>query len=97
MARTTLGKRTRSSTIIHNNDLDLDLPSKRVKRQTRSSQVNDENQDPKAVAIEDDNQQETTTSEITEESFSKTLSLEDDAKPSPRGKKLVGKDSLLPL
>ncbi|TPX14190.1 uncharacterized protein E0L32_000584 [Thyridium curvatum] len=45
MAASALGKRTRRST-----DADLDLPAKRTRRQTRSFEINDENQDPNEVS-----------------------------------------------
>ncbi|KAI0008872.1 cell division control protein Cdc6 [Xylariaceae sp. FL0662B] len=67
MARSTLGKRTRSS-----KDIDVvDLPAKRPKRQTRSSVMNDENADPKAIAIRNKSNYEEATTEIVEESLAK--------------------------
>ncbi|KAI0136340.1 cell division control protein [Xylariales sp. AK1849] len=54
MARSTLGKRTRNS-----GEIETDFPSKRVKGQSRSFQVNDENADPEAGAIRDEEDEET--------------------------------------
>ncbi|KAI1078299.1 cell division control protein Cdc6 [Whalleya microplaca] len=79
MARSTLGKRTRSS---KENDV-VDLPAKRQKRQTRSSVINDENTDPAAIAIRNKPNYEETTTEIVEESLAKPSPSKhvDDAKP----------------
>ncbi|KAI0396681.1 cell division control protein [Xylariaceae sp. FL0594] len=72
MPSTLLGKRTRGAK-------DDDFPSKRTRRQTRSSQINDENADPEAVEIRDDSDIHSApiTEEITEASCPKT--------PSKRG------------
>ncbi|KAI3323630.1 cell division control protein [Xylariaceae sp. AK1471] len=67
MPASALGKRTRGAVDIEFTD----LPTKRTRRQTRTSPLNDENTDPDEVIIRDDtNGSDTpTTHEITEESF----------------------------
>ncbi|KAI1146184.1 P-loop containing nucleoside triphosphate hydrolase protein [Nemania diffusa] len=72
MPASALGKRTRCVV-----DVEIaDTPSKRTRRQTRSSHVNDENADPQAITIRDDTDSSDTTvaHEITEESFPNTPS-----------------------
>ncbi|KAJ8132562.1 hypothetical protein O1611_g1069 [Lasiodiplodia mahajangana] len=92
MSAIALGKRARCAgdTAI------ADTPSKRTRRQTRSSHLNDENADPQAVPIQDDadaNDTPTTheiTHEITEESFPST--------PSKRARRLNdGKPDFKPV
>ncbi|KAH6660254.1 P-loop containing nucleoside triphosphate hydrolase protein [Truncatella angustata] len=89
MARSALGKRTRSAT-----ENEIESPLKRVKRQTRSFRTNDENEDPEAIAVVDEAAEEVVTTEITEESLSNvaSLDLEDDADlgPKTKGKTTLG-------
>ncbi|GAP90411.1 putative cell division control protein [Rosellinia necatrix] len=71
-AASSLGKRTR-----HAVDLKLaDTPTKRTRRQTRSSTLNDENADPEEVTVRDnaDGSDTSTIQEITEEPFPSTPS-----------------------
>ncbi|KAK7988549.1 hypothetical protein PG989_008864 [Apiospora arundinis] len=78
MARSVLGKRTRSS-----GEHEVELTPKRMTRQTRSSLVNDENADPTTVRIAEDLQDAKSAElvEITEESLSRTLSANEDTCP----------------
>lgn len=73
-------------TTTYHEGAEPELELKRVKRQTRSLRINDENEDPKAVAIVDDCTQETTTAELTEESLSAAPAVDedDDADLGPR-------------
>ncbi|KAH9888210.1 cell division control protein Cdc6 [Xylariomycetidae sp. FL2044] len=82
MASTTLGKRTRSS---KDNEL-VSLPTKRTKRQTRSSLLMDENDDPEAVVFRDEGRREEATAEILEEPLAKRSLFKQDswAKDSKR-------------
>ncbi|KAI1186474.1 cell division control protein [Nemania serpens] len=67
MPASALGKRTRSAIDIEI----VDTPTKRTRRQTRSSFLNDENADPHAITIQDDADGSDTpaTHEITEDDF----------------------------
>ncbi|KAK8020261.1 P-loop containing nucleoside triphosphate hydrolase protein [Apiospora arundinis] len=78
MARSVLGKRTRSS-----GEHEVELTPKRMTRQTRSSLVNDENADPTTVRIAEDLQDAKSAElvEITEESLSRTPSANEDTCP----------------
>ncbi|RYP24775.1 hypothetical protein DL765_000321 [Monosporascus sp. GIB2] len=66
MARTTLGKRTRSS-----REIEVDLPAKRTRRQTRSSLLNDENADPKATTASEKPSHVAPTTQLIEKSPSR--------------------------
>ncbi|ORY62137.1 P-loop containing nucleoside triphosphate hydrolase protein [Pseudomassariella vexata] len=82
MARITLGKRTRSSTEFATStrltgetttcivDPEVQLPAKRVKRQTRSCPIPDENADREVLTVTEEDREEAIASEITEESLS---------------------------
>lgn len=90
MTRTTLGKRTRSSTIF-----EPDLGLKQVKRQTRSLRINDENEDPKEITIAVDRTRETSTTELTEESLSAAPAVVDEDDDADLGPRLRRKRSTL--
>ncbi|KAI1504307.1 cell division control protein Cdc6 [Biscogniauxia marginata] len=67
MTTSTLGKRTRSS---KDKDAELvHLPTKRTRRQTRSSLLNDENADPEAVTIQHESRDKSFSEAILEESL----------------------------
>lgn len=80
MAQTVLGKRTRSSQA---GELACS------KRQTRSFRINDENEDPAALIVANENTKQAIIAEITEELVcgATSLDLEDDADLGPRTKR----------
>ncbi|KAK8032813.1 P-loop containing nucleoside triphosphate hydrolase protein [Apiospora marii] len=81
MARSVLGKRTRSS-----REPEVELSTKRITRQTRSLLINDENSDPTTVTIAEDSQETEpagVVEEITEESLARTPSSKEATCPPP--------------
>ncbi|KAI0117419.1 cell division control protein Cdc6 [Daldinia grandis] len=86
MARSALGKRTRSTKEIEV----VDVPTKRTRRQTRTSSPNDENVDPEEITTEDNLDSQISILKVTDKSPSKRIrnaeeSREDEcAPPTPR-------------